>query len=126
MRKTLILLSALFLTACSNLSIDEMREQLPPKTYTSERAPDDFTECVVGVFNSNARGFEMIRFDGAKSFRQGNRTTITAETGFPMYILDVTTIGGGDGGSLIQERNLVRMPIGYLKRFQDLTKTCLL
>ncbi|MNB81754.1 hypothetical protein D3C75_285510 [compost metagenome] len=126
MRKSLLLLSALLLTACTTMSIDEMREQLPAKTYTSERAPDDFTECVVGVFNSNARGFEMIRFDGAKSFRQGNRTTITAETGFPMYILDVISIGGGGTGSLIQERNLDKMPIGYLKRFQGLTKTCLL
>jgi hypothetical protein len=126
MRKSLLLLSALLLTACSNLSIDEMREQLPAKSFTSERTPEDFTECVVGVFNSNARGFEMIRFDGAKSFRQGNRTTITAETGFPMYVLDVTSIGGGGTGSLIQERNLERMPIGYLERFQGLTKTCLL
>lgn len=125
MRFTTLLLSCTVLASCSMMSIDQMREALPPKTYTSEHSPEALDECIVGVFNGNARGFEMIRFDGAKSYRQGNRITITAITGHPMYFLDITPSGKDHIKSLIQERSLEHMPIGYLDRFQGLTKSCL-
>ncbi|MFJ4258026.1 hypothetical protein ACIP01_13930 [Pseudomonas monteilii] len=126
MKFILLFLGIALLASCSMKSIDELRESLPAETYKSERTPESLAECIVGVFNGSARGFEMIRFDGAKSYRQGNRITITAITGYPMYFLDITPSGKDSGGSLVQERSLERMPIGYLDRFQNLTKSCLL
>lgn len=127
MRNALLVLSTLVLAACGTMSVDEVRETQPAKTYISERSPSDFSECVVGAFYSNARGFDMIPFNGAKSFRQGNRTTITADTGSPLYFLDVTPISDSKGGSRILERHMLKTwgPINYLKRFQDLTISCL-
>lgn len=102
-----------------------LRGSLKPNLYASGRSPHDLRNCIVGAFNGNARGFELIRFDGAKSYHQGDRTTITADTGYPMYMLDITPTGQGRSGSLVQERNLERMPIGYLERFQGMTVNCL-
>lgn len=125
MRFATLLIAIIFLASCGMMSIDQMREALPAKIYTSELSPEVLDECIVGVFNGNARGFEMIRFDGAKSYRQGNRITITAITGHPMYFLDITPNDQDRKKSLIQERSLEHMPIGYLDRFQGLTRSCL-
>ncbi|MDH2015023.1 hypothetical protein N5J66_13735 [Pseudomonas juntendi] len=125
MRFATLLIPITFLASCGMMSIDQMRDTLPAKIYTSELSPDALNECIVGVFNGDARGFEMIRFDGAKSYRQGNRITITAITGYPMYFLDITPNDKDSKRSLIQERSLEHMPIGYLDRFQGLTRSCL-
>lgn len=127
MRNALIVIGTLFLSACSAMSIEELRETAPAVTLTTERSPEDFSECVVGAFNDNARGFEMIQFDGARSYRRGNRTTISADTGIPMYFLDVTPRHDGAPGSKVQERHAIpaRDAGGYLQRFQGLTRVCL-
>ena len=118
MRNALVVLSTLLLTACSARSIEELRETTPAVTLTTD---------VVGAFNDNARGFEMIRFDGAKSYRRGNRTTISADTGVPMYFLDVTPRSDGAPGAKVEVRHAIpkRDAGGYLQRFQGLTRSCL-
>lgn len=127
MRSTLLVFSALLLTACSVKSIEELRESTPAVTLTTQRSPEDFSACVVGAFNDNARGFEMIQFDGAKSYRRGNRTTVSADTAIPMYFLDVTPRRDGVPGSEVQERHAIpaRDAGGYLRRFQGFTRSCL-
>lgn len=127
MRCALVAISTLFLTACGTKSIEQMRETVPAVTLTTERSAEDFSACVVGAFNENARGFEMIQFDGAKSYRRGNRTTISADTGIPMYFLDVTPRADGASGVEVKERHAIpaRDTGGYLKRFQGLTRSCL-
>lgn len=127
MRNALAVPITLLLTACSAMSIEELRETTPAVTLTTEHSSEDFSACVVGAFNDNARGFEMIRFDGAKSYRRGNRTTISADTGIPMYFLDVTPRGDGAPGANVQERHAIpaRDAGGYLQRFQGLTRSCL-
>ena len=128
MQRMVCLLSTLLLGSCATPSIDEMRQKPPTKMYISESSPENFSECVLATFNSDVRGFERIRFDGAKSYRQGDRTTILAETGAPMYILDVTQKGDGKVGSVILERQVLEewSYSDYLKRFRGLTESCLM
>ena len=127
MRNAVVVVVSLLLTGCSVKSIEELRETAPVVILTTERSPEDYSACVEGAFNDNARGFEMIRFDGAKKYRQGNRTTVSADTGVPMYFLDVTPRADGIQGAEIRERHAIpeRDAGGYLKRFQGLTRSCL-
>lgn len=127
MRNALVILSTLLLISCGAKSIEQLRETVPAATLTTERSPEDFSACVVGAFNENARGFELIRFDGAKSYRRGDTTTVTADTGIPMYFLDVIPKSDGAPGSVVKERHAIpaRDAGGYLKRFQGLTRSCL-
>lgn len=128
MRRMVCLLSTLLLGSCAMPSIDEMRQKPPTKMYISERSPENFSECVVATFNGNVGGFERIRFEGAKSYRQGNRTTISAETGAPLYFLDVTQKADGKVRSVILEHQVMEewSYSGYLKRFRGLTESCLM
>lgn len=98
---------------------------MPAKeTFTSAKAPELITECVVAAFNGNARGFEWIQFDGAKSWKQGDRYVVSAATATPMYVLDVIPTGSG---SIMEERSTLAGAVGprYEARFRELIRGCL-
>lgn len=115
----------LSLAACSTVSVDSMRTRPADAIYTSTKQPPAVAECVVAAFNDDARGFEAIRFDGAKSYTSGDRVTVSALTDKPSYVLDITP---NESGSRVEERNELRgglMKSQYLPRFRSLASNCL-